>query len=419
MQLRRFIQKVFVKQSGYRGHWRRLLCCCLLFPVSQLIAQTTASKKDSTAVKINLYGSFRGHFAAYDKEMEIQENASRMGFEISAKRKSIRYFAGLEMQVNMFRSATSFNLSASTTGGYLEADRNQNRQLLTSRLGYLGIDLGKWGSFVVGKQRSIYYDITSYTDRFNVFGGGASATYTAGTDGGYTGTGRADQAFTYRNRSGRFSYGAQFQFLNTNNNRWLDGLSFNLQAELMENLKLGVVFNQAFLNPTLIASGEFLGLTGNPEYYAAGLSYQFGQWELAGVFSVQKNGDATLGEIIDPVNGNSNVTVVYDAIGTELYIKHHWKKTAILAGGNYYQPDSEIYTLTGDRPLDPAFKRRYLLLGAEYRPVQFGKIYSELRIASGTTGLGLKEASVFTIGLRFDAQKIFSLNVVSTLSNEE
>lgn len=68
---------------------------------------------------------------------------------------------------------------------------------------------------------------------------------------------------------------------------------------------------------------------------------------------------------------------------------------------------------------DHAFKRRYLLLYAEYRPVQFGKIYSELRIASGATGLGLNEALVFTVGLRLDAQKIFSLNVVSSLSNEE
>lgn len=420
MRYEKLLYIIYILQKyymiGQRGRW---LGCCLLFPVSQIFAQTNAAKKDSTDVQVNLYGSFRGHFAAYDKEIEIQENASRMGFEIIAKRKSIRYFAGLEMQVNMFRSATSFNLSASTTGGYLEADRNQNRQLLTSRLGYLGADLGKWGSFVLGKQRSIYYDITSYTDRFNVFGGGASATYTAGTDGGYTGTGRADQAFTYRNRTGRFSYGAQFQFLNTNNNRWLDGISFNLEAELLENLKLGVVFNQTFLNPSLIVSGEFLGLKGNPEYFAAGLSYLSGRWEFGGLFSMQKNGDATLGKIIDPVNGNSNVTVVYNAIGTELYVKHHWKKASILAGGNYYQPDAEIFTLTGDRPLDPAFKRRYLLLGAEYRPVRFGKLYSEVRIASGTTAVGLKEASVFTVGLRFDAQKIFSLNVLSTLSNVE
>jgi predicted porin len=235
MRYEKLLYIIYILENFYMiVRWGSLFSCYLLFPVCQLFAQTTAAKKDSTAVLVNLYGSFRGHFAAYNKEIEIQENASRMGFEISTKRKSIRYFAGLEMQVNMFRSATSFNLSASTTGGYLEADRNQNRQLLTSRLGYLGIDLGKWGSFVLGKQRSIYYDISSYTDRFNVFGGGASATYTAGTDGGYTGTGRADQAFTYRNRTGRFSYGAQFQFLNTNNNRWLDGLSFNLQAELLE-----------------------------------------------------------------------------------------------------------------------------------------------------------------------------------------
>ena len=401
------------------GKSGRLLLCFLLLPASQLIAQSIDESKDSTELQVKLYGSFRGHFAAYNKEVEIQENASRLGFEISAMRKGIRYFAGLEMQVNMFRSATSFNLSASTTGGYLQADRNQDRQLLSSRLGYMGVDLGKWGTVVLGKQRSIYYDITGYTDRFNVFGGGASATYTAGTDGGYTGTGRADQALTYRNSTGRFSYGAQFQFLNSNNNRWLDGLAFNLQVQLIEQLKFGLVVNQSFLNPSLINSGEFIGLKGNPRYYAAGINYRAGNWEIAGLYSRQQNGDAVNGRIIDPINGISNPVVVFEAVGGELYFNYHWKKGAILAGGNYYQPDTEIYTLAGVRPLHPAFKRRYLLLGAEYRPVQFGKLYSEIRIASGTTTLGLKEASVFTFGLRFDAQKIFSLSVLSTLSKEE
>ncbi|MBU7576742.1 MAG: porin [Flavihumibacter sp.] len=390
------------------GKSGRLLLCFLLLPASQLIAQSIDESKDSTELQLKLYGSFRGHFAAYNKEVEIQENASRLGFEISAIRKGIRYFAGLEMQVNMFRSATSFNLSASTTGGYLQADRNQDRQVLSSRLGYMGVDLGKWGTVVLGKQRSIYYDITGYTDRFNVFGGGASATYTAGTDGGYTGTGRADQALTYRNSTGRFSYGAQFQFLNSNNNRWLDGLAFNLQVQLIEQLKFGIVVNQSFLNPSLINSGEFIGLKGNPRYYAAGVNYRAGNWEIAGLFSRQQNGDAVTGRIIDPVNGISNPVVVFEAVGGELYFNYHWKKISVLLGGNYYQPDTDIFTSRGERPINAAFKRRYIIAGAEYRPFRLLKFYSEARIANGTAALGSREPSVFTIGLRLDAEGVFS-----------
>lgn len=386
------------------GKSGRLLLCFLLLPASQLIAQSIDESKDSTELQLKFYGSFRGHFAAYNKEIEIQENASRLGFEISAIRKGIRYFAGLEMQVNMFRSATSFNLSASTTGGYLQADRNQDRQLLSSRLGYLGADLGKWGTVVLGKQRSIYYDITGYTDRFNVFGGGASATYTAGTDGGYTGTGRADQALTYRNSTGRFSYGAQFQFLNSNNNRWLDGLAFNFQVQLIEQLKFGLVVNQSFLNPSLINSGEFIGLKGNPRYYAAGVNYRAGNWEIAGLFSKQQNGDAVNGRIIDPVNGISNPVVVFEAVGGELYFNYHWKKVSVLLGGNYYQPDTDIFTSRGERPIDATFKRRYIIAGAAYQPFRLLKFYSEARIANGTAAPGSREPSVFTIGIRLDAE---------------
>ena len=390
------------------GKSGRLLLSFLLLPASQLIAQSIDESKDSTELQLKLYGSFRGHFAAYNKEVEIQENASRLGFEISATRNGIRYFTGLEMQVNMFRSATSFNLSASTTGGYLQADRNQDRQALSSRLGYLGVDLGKWGAVVLGKQRSIYYDITGYTDRFNVFGGGASATYTAGTDGGYTGTGRADQALTYRNSTGRFSYGAQFQFLNSNNNRWLDGLAVNLQVQLSEQFKLGMVVNQSYLNPSLIRSGEFIGLKGNPWYYAAVVNYRAGNWEIAGLFSRQQNGDAVNGRIIDPVNGISNPLVVFEAVGGELYFNYHWKKVSVLLGGNYYQPDTDIVTSSGERPINAAFKRRYIIAGAEYRPFRLLKLYSEARIANGTTSLGSRETSVFTIGLRLDAEGVFS-----------
>lgn len=79
------------------GKSGRLLICFLLLPASQLIAQSIDESKDSTELQVKLYGSFRGHFAAYNKEVEIQENASRLGFEISAMRKGIRYFAGLEM----------------------------------------------------------------------------------------------------------------------------------------------------------------------------------------------------------------------------------------------------------------------------------------------------------------------------------
>ena len=43
-----------------------------------------------------------------------------------------------------------------------------------------------------GKNWSTYYRVASFTDRFQGTGASASGAFNAGTDDGYTGTGRAD-----------------------------------------------------------------------------------------------------------------------------------------------------------------------------------------------------------------------------------
>ena len=59
--------------------------------------------------------------------------------------------------------------------------------------------LARWAKSAIGKQNAVHYDIASYTtDRFNVFGGQGTHAYVAGTDGGETGTGRADRIVNYQ-----------------------------------------------------------------------------------------------------------------------------------------------------------------------------------------------------------------------------
>jgi hypothetical protein len=82
----------------------------------------------------------------------------------------------------MFRGST-FNVDGSLSGGFLHVESAQTQQVFGNRLGYLGVDLGKFGVITIGKQWSVYRDITSYSDRFNVFGARASATFIGGTDG--------------------------------------------------------------------------------------------------------------------------------------------------------------------------------------------------------------------------------------------
>ena len=134
------------------------------------------------------YGQLRTHLAGYNDTAEVQDNATRVGINFRT-RGAVKMFAGTEWGVNLVQSETQFNLSASGPGdfGVVETDTSQ---VFTARLGFIGVDFGPLGRVAIGKQKSVHYDVTSYTtDRFNVFGGQGTSTYVAGTDGGASGTG--------------------------------------------------------------------------------------------------------------------------------------------------------------------------------------------------------------------------------------
>jgi len=65
------------------------------------------------------------------------------------------------------------------------------------RLLYGGVQTPS-STLVYGKNWSTYYQVASITDRFESFGGDASGTFNAQTDGGPTGTGRADNVWQGR-----------------------------------------------------------------------------------------------------------------------------------------------------------------------------------------------------------------------------
>jgi len=99
-----------------------------LLPLITILLLSVAEgfgQQDSTKIGFTPYASFRGHFAVYDGEMEIQENASRIGFELSVYRDKVRYFAGTELGINLFRSPQLFNADANTNSGFITIDDDQ------------------------------------------------------------------------------------------------------------------------------------------------------------------------------------------------------------------------------------------------------------------------------------------------------
>ncbi len=90
-------------------------------------------------------------------------------------------------------------------------------------------------------------------------------------------------------------------------------------------------------------------------------------------------------------------TVAFNANGFELYSRVGIKRFGLIGGYTYEAPKIR------NPLLNPDFKVRYFILGAEYFLIKNGKIYSESRIDNGSvTATGQDGYNVFTIGFRYD-----------------
>lgn len=356
------------------------------------ILQSQESSGDSVKLAITPYGSFRGHMAVFDEEIEIQENASRIGFEISVYGAKFRYFAGAELAINLFRSPNSLNVDGNTSGGFLRLDQTQNAQVFASRLGFLGVDMGKYGTITIGKQWGVYYDVSGYTDRFNVFGGQGSATYVANGDGGETGTGRASQAVVYRNVFGRLHLGGQVQMKSASNGYFIDGFALSAQYEVLKGLRLGTTYNKAYFSDFFV--DNILGLNGQPEYFVIGASYNSETWDFGLVYATHTNGD-----LAESIVEEELVSTIFDASGLEFLAKFKQPKYALLAGFNGYFPDVDNFSFDED------FERQFYIIGGEFKPTKFAYFYAEYRYSNSTNSLGLDALNVFTLGIRLDISR--------------
>jgi predicted porin len=336
------------------------------------------------------YGQLRTHFAAFNDTAEVQDNATRIGINFRTRGK-VKMFAGTEWGVNLVRSETQFNLSASGTGDFGVVTTETN-PVFTARLGFIGTDFGPFGRVAMGKQTAVHYDVSSYTtDRFNVFGGQGTSTYVAGTDGGATGTGFADRVVNYRNTLLKIlEVGVQGQFRGGSNS---DGVGGSLQLKILPGVKVGGTYTRT--NWSATTQQLVRGLGGNADYMAVGTRIDWRVLELGLVYSHQHNGDVAY---IPVPNAPDQVTpVAFDANGVELYARAGLRKFGLIGGFTYQGPDVK------DPLLSPDFKTQYLILGGEWFVIRNAKIYTESRIdLGGVTATGEPVYNVFTIGFRYD-----------------
>ena len=332
------------------------------------------------------YGQLRTHLAGFNDTAEVQDNATRVGINFRT-RGAVKLFAGTEWGVNLVQSETQFNLSASGSGDFGVVGTETN-EVFNARLGFVGVDFGPLGRVAIGKQNAVHYDVTSYTtDRFNVFGGQGTSTYVAGTDGGASGTGRADRVVNYRNTIFRiFEFGIQGQFRGADSN----GVAGSAQVTILPGLKVGGAVTHTYWSPT--TQDLVRNLDGDADYVAIGTRIDWRILELGLVYSHQSNGD-----MVQVPIGSVNTPVAFDADGVELYARVGLGPIGLIGGFTYLEPDVD------DPLLDPDFKTGYLILGGEWFVARGAKIYTESKIdLDSVTATGASGDSVFTIGFRYD-----------------
>ncbi len=359
-----------------------------------LVAAAAEAARAGTASKLlesfALYGSLRGHLATFDGEVEAQDNASRIGLDFRRDfGRGPAILARAEWSLNLFDSDYRFNPGDATDSGFVEIAREQTGQVFGTRLGYVGADFGKAGKVLVGKQWSVYHDVSSWTDGFDVFGAEASGVYSpTGTDGGGPGTGRAQNAVTYRATAGRVSIGVQGQFRGGDLSReTADSFGASVVAPIAAGLAAGAAWNRVSIDPATFAIVR--GLDEDPEYVVAALRLERGPWLAAVLYARETNGDF--------FTVPDDATVVYDATGWEALVHRKLGDSfGVSLGVNVRDPE------TRDPAIDPDFRLRYAVVNARYffDPSTF--VYAEAKIDDGVGAEGAPGFHVFLVGLRFD-----------------
>lgn len=335
------------------------------------------------------YGSLRTILAISSAQTQVQDDASRIGINFTT-RGPVKVFAKTEWGVNLLQSESSFNVDATPDQGFGTVTQVTN-PVFIARLGYVGVDFGPLGQVSFGKQNSTHYDITSYTtDRFNVFGGQASATYVAGTDGGTSGTGRADQVVLYSNKFARvFQFGAQGQFRGANLPQAFNGFGFSLQATVNPELKIGGAYNKTYFSNL----AEQIIFPGGTDYWTFGATGSWHILEYGAVWAREINGDL----VFTPNQlGLDTIPVVFSANGLELYSKFKFGKFAAVGGFIDYMPRDL------NPRINPNFKTRYAILGAEWHVSPAGYAFVETRLGDTTNAEGQGGYNAAAVGFRYD-----------------
>jgi predicted porin len=309
----------------------------------------------SADIPIKVYGSFR-FLSGVDSSglSELQDNLSRIGITGRMPWGSTRasVFARAEVGVRLIKNDTRVIF-----GGDPGNSVGQANNVFSSRLGIIGME-APFGTISWGKQYSTYYDIGGWTDQFLVWGTEAQESFPAGTDGGISGTGRADQCFRYQSPPHPLKFAVQVQNrdISPNARKGADTFGASLLWDLPKGLSFGGAYSEVrdgVPTPDPIQPKE------GDRTVIIGLKYSRGKWYAAAVYSRFFNHD------------QDDKGSWYSGSGAELFVDCQVAPNWHVYGGfNAKEPDGSYSGL---------YRMRYLDFGFRYSFYRTSFIFVELK----------------------------------------
>ena len=352
------------------------------------VSRRQAPWLDELGHRVDLYGRFAGHLAFTSDGVDVANNGSRFGIKAEQKLSvDVSVIGQGEWRVNLGQGDTSYSISENPDTGLATLDSTTSDAIGT-RLGFLGVRFGPYGTLTYGKQWGVYYDVSEWTDRYAVFGAHGSSTYNAGTDGGQTGEGRANDAVIYRVELGPVRLGAQAQFLDTRDGV-VDGVSGSLVYDSGQGLKVGLAYSHAFLD---FGELDVVGYDGgDAQALTGGINFDDGAWMISALDTWTRNHEFVLAD---------SATVAYDTLGAELLAGYRFRgKLMVYAGFDFAIPRNLDTTF-----VDPEYGTRDVLGGVRWlfdpKPGSF--VYLEGRTGQTRDASGVRAADVVTLGIRFN-----------------
>jgi outer membrane protein N len=356
--------------------------------VSEIQRDAKAKTEPEHTTGFDIYGSARVRYREKNDEGEWQDASSRLGVEADwLIRPDYYLFARYEGGFNVLARADS------------EEGLGAIEDTFITRLLYAGMDLPN-GHIVAGKNWSPYYEVAAFTDRFEGTGGAASGTFNALTDGGPTGTGRADRAIQSK-LSLNFlphtvfkPFDLNLQLQQGNPIPFGDGADYDTAVTASAvmatraNLSIGLAYNYAGIDMEENPSLQNIGISGSARAVLGGVR-AFGDRWYAGLTGARLNNHETTDE-----------GVYFNGWGSEFYGQYRLTDRLWPVGGyNILKPDSD-QVQAGD------FLISYSVLGLRYSFEDFRRmIWANVRISDGFAADGTPGENVYTIGFRWDMSR--------------